>query len=156
MAGRDFTGETLGGFLDRVAAREPAPGGGAAAAVAVALAAGLAAMAARFSGADLPDAPAVAEQADRLRGAALALAGEDAAAYAAVLDALRLPTTADERAVRLRQVLERATEVPLAIAEAAADTATLAARLATGGNVNLHGDAAVAVLLADAAARGAA
>ncbi len=78
-------------FLDLLAARVPAPGGGGAAAVTGALAAGLVAMAARFSEAQLPAAADVAQQADRLRARAAGLADQDAAAYGAVLDAYKLP-----------------------------------------------------------------
>src|SRR4051812_6709489 len=85
------------GFLSAVAARTPAPGGGAAAGVTCALAAALAAMAARFAGAD-PDA----ERADGLRAQALALADADAAAFAPVLAILREPAGAPGRADRLR------------------------------------------------------
>jgi formiminotetrahydrofolate cyclodeaminase len=46
--------------------------------------------------------------------------------------------------------------VPLAIAEAALDTATLAAELADRGNPNLQGDAATAVFLSEAAIRASA
>ena len=45
----DYAELPLGRFLDMVASREPAPGGGASAAVAVALVAALSSMAARFS-----------------------------------------------------------------------------------------------------------
>lgn len=156
MAGFDFAGETLGGFLDRVASSDPAPGGGAAAAVSIALAAGLVSMVARFSADQVDDASGIADEANRLRQSALDLAAHDAAAYGKVLSAFRLPKTSAERPGRLRTALEGAAEVPLAAAEAAATTAALAARLALEGNRNLHGDAVVAVLLADAAARGAA
>lgn len=156
MGGFDFAGETLGGFLERVASSDPAPGGGAAAAVAVALAAGLVGMTARFSDDQLADASDIAREADGLRRGAVDLAGRDAEAYGEVLSAFRLPKTSTDRRARLGAALERAAEVPLAVAEVAATTAALAARLARDGNPNLHGDAVVAVLLADAAARGSA
>lgn len=156
MAGFDFARQPLGEFLERVASSEPAPGGGAAAAVSAALAAGLVGMVARFSEAEVADAPDIRDEADRLREVALGLAPQDAEAYGAVLGALRLPKGSADRPERLRTALEHAADIPLAIAEAAANTAALASRLARDGNANLHGDAVVAVLLADAAARGAA
>src|SRR4051812_46699650 len=107
MAGFDFAADTLGGFLDRVAAHESAPGGGAAAAVSAALAAGLVGMVARFSGAEVPDADAIAGEADRLRRLALQLAGQDADAYQAVLAVVRLPKQSPDRADRLRGAVER-------------------------------------------------
>jgi methenyltetrahydrofolate cyclohydrolase len=145
-------------FLDLVAAREPAPGGGAAAAMTAALAAGLVAMAARFSDARLPSAADAARQADELRTRAAALADQDAAAYGAVLEAYRLPNDGDgaERRDRIAAALYRAATVPLEIAEIAAQAAGLAAGLAAGGNPNLRGDALAAAHLAEAAARSAA
>lgn len=132
-------------FLGLVAARIPAPGGGAAAAVAVALGAALTAMAARFSEEHIPDAAAAAAEADALRVGALPLADEDAAVYGEVLAAYRTPHDRDER---VRRALSRATDVPLAIAEAGAAVADLAARIAVAGNPNLRGDAVAAVHLA--------
>ena len=155
MADSDFTGDTLGGFLERVASHDPAPGGGAAAAVSAALAAGLVAMVARFSVSEVPDAPEVAGEADRLRHEALRLAGQDAEAYRAVLGASRLPKDSPDRPGRIHSAIEDAADVPLRIAATAARIATLGSRLAWEGNPNLQGDAVVAVLLVDAAAKGA-
>jgi methenyltetrahydrofolate cyclohydrolase len=145
-------------FLDLLAARVPAPGGGAAAAVTCALAAGLAAMAARFSDAQLPGTADVAHQADQLRERAAGLADQDAAAYGAVLDAYRLPRDGDggERRRRIEAALRRAAEVPLEIAEIAAQVAGLAADVAARGNPNLRGDTVTAAHLAEASARSAA
>lgn len=145
-------------FLEQVAARVPAPGGGGAAAVTTALAAGLVAMAARFSDAQLPAAADLAGQADQLRGRAVALADQDAAAYRAVLDAYRLPKAGDtgQRRERIGVALHAATATPVEIAEIAANVAELAAEVAAQGNPNLRGDATVAAHLAEASARGAA
>jgi formiminotetrahydrofolate cyclodeaminase len=145
-------------FLEQVAARVPTPGGGGVAAVTAALAAGLVAMAARFSDAQLPAAADLAGQADQLRGRAAVLADQDAAAYRAVLDAYRLPQTGDgsERRKRIGAALHDATAVPLEIAEIAAGVGELAAAAADQGNPNLRGDAVVAAHLAEASARGAA
>ena len=151
----------LGEFLDRVAAREPAPGGGAVAAAAVAMAAALAAMAARFSDGHLDDAEAVAGRAESLRRAVEPLADADAEAYGKVIEAFALPREPDEDARELRRqaigrALQGAAEVPLRVAEAAAEVAGLAATLAEGGNPNLRGDAITAGLVAAAGARSAA
>jgi methenyltetrahydrofolate cyclohydrolase len=151
----------LGEFLDRVAAREPAPGGGAVAAAAVAMAAALAAMAARFSGEQLDDAGAVAGRAESLRLRVESLADADAEAYGKVIEALALPREPDERGRELRRqtiawALRAAAEVPLEVAEVAAEVAGLAAMLAEGGNPNLRGDAITAGLVAAAGGRSAA
>ena len=143
-------------FLDQLAARTPAPGGGGAAAVTVAMAAGLVAMAARFSATQLPAASDLADQADELRRRAADLADLDARAYAAVLDARRLPGGNGQRRERTREALLAAAVVPAEIAEIGARVAAMAARLAEAGNPNLRGDAVTGAVLAAASARSAA
>ena len=56
----------------------------------------------------------------------------------------------------LGQVLARAAEIPLVIAEAGADVATLALAAADRGTPEQRGDAVAAALLADAGTRAAA
>ena len=136
------------GFLDQLAARAPTPGGGGAAAVTGALAAGLVAMAARFSVTQLPGAGDLAVRADELRRRAADLAGRDARAYQAVL-------AADQDDSR-REALHGAAIVPLEIAEIGALVAEMAVRVAEAGNPNLRGDAVTGALLAAASARSAA
>lgn len=148
-----FLDQTLADFLDQAAARQPAPGGGSAAALTVALSAGLAAMAARFSAQQVGESEELAIQADHLRHRAAALADEDARAYQAVLDTRR---GCGAGSSATREAVQHAAMVPLQICELAAQTATLAAWLATDGNPNLRGDAITAALLAEAAARSAA
>jgi methenyltetrahydrofolate cyclohydrolase len=143
-------------FLDQVAARTPAPGGGGAAALTGALAAGLVAMAARFSAAQLPGAGELAARADQLRHRAAELVDEDAQAYGAVLGAFALPRQDERREPRIREALERAATVPQEMTHIAAQVAEMAARLAAGGNPNLRGDSVSAALLAEASARCAA
>jgi formiminotetrahydrofolate cyclodeaminase len=128
-------------FLDEVAARTPAPGGGAVAAMTAASAAALVSMAARFS-----SAPEVAEAGDSLRARLVALAAADAAAYTEVLST---------RGAARQEALRRATEVPREIASVSSEVAGLAGRLAAEGNPRLHGDARVAELIAGAAATAA-
>jgi formiminotetrahydrofolate cyclodeaminase len=140
------------GFLDQLAARTPTPGGGGAAALTGAMAAGLVAMAARFSARQLPEAADLASRADELRRRAADLADLDAQAYTAVLEALRLPREAGQR----REALEDAALVPLEIAEIGARVGQLAVRVAEAGNPNLRGDAVTGAVLAAASARSAA
>jgi formiminotetrahydrofolate cyclodeaminase len=129
-------------FLDSVAARTAAPGGGSVAAVVAAFAAALTEMAARYAGEE-----EAATRAGGLRARFLELAGEDAEAYAAVLGA-----KGEER----QQALSRAADVPLELAESAIEVAELANRLAETGNPTLRGDALTAALLASAATKAAA
>ena len=150
-----FSSQTVDDLLATVAAETSAPGGGSVAAVVTAFAAALVAMAARFSREHWEDAAGVVAQAETLRQKVLPLADEDAEAYETVLEALRLPPDIgpDRRDEALGAALSRAADVPLAIAEAALDVATLAAELAERGNPNLRGDVATAALLAEAAVR---
>jgi formiminotetrahydrofolate cyclodeaminase len=150
--------ETLERFLERLASTDPTPGGGGSAAVATAMAAALVEMAAGLSTDQVADAAAIGATAGDIRRRALTLADEDAAAYGRVLAGYRLPRDTDPAGRRreIRDALEGATAVPLEIARLAADAAGLGVRLVAGGNPNLEGDAAAAVLLARAAARAAA
>ncbi len=153
----NFMAEPLAVFLDRVASDAPAPGGGACAAVSVAMAAGLCAMAARFSAATVADAAEVAARADVLRNEVAALAAQDAEAYTQVLAAYQLPREPDAagRRDRIRQMLSAAAEPPFAVATAAVEIGALARRLAAEGNPNLRGDAVTSRLLAAAGCRAA-
>jgi len=144
------------GFLDQLAARAPTPGGGGAAAVTGALAAGLVAMAARFSVTQLPGAGDLAVRADELRRRAADLADTDARAYQAVLDARRLPPGGGRRQRKVREALAGAAVVPLEICQIGALVAEMAVRVAEAGNPNLRGDAVTGALLAAASARSAA
>ncbi|MEJ7741208.1 MAG: cyclodeaminase/cyclohydrolase family protein [Nocardioidaceae bacterium] len=80
-----YLDDRLGDFLDQVAKREPAPGGGAVAAVTMSLATALVAMAARFSAHQLADGDQLVEEAERLRQRVAGLADDDAHAYQAVI-----------------------------------------------------------------------
>jgi methenyltetrahydrofolate cyclohydrolase len=151
-----FSSQTVDELLATVAAETPAPGGGSVAAIVTGLAASLAAMAARLSREHWEDAAGAVAQAEALRVRALPLADEDARAYESVLVALRrLPNELEPEArdAAIGQALSRAADVPLAIAETALDVGALAAELAERGNPNLRGDAATAVLLAEASVR---
>jgi formiminotetrahydrofolate cyclodeaminase len=153
-----FLEQPLSVFLDRVASDEPAPGGGACAAVTVGLAAGLCAMAARFSSTTVADAATVVEQAEALRHRVQGLAQQDAEAYTQVLQAFQLPKEPDPdaRRQRIEAALSAAAEPPLAVAEAAVEVGRLARRLEAEGNPNLRGDAVTGRLLAEAGCRAAA
>jgi formiminotetrahydrofolate cyclodeaminase len=153
-----FSDHSLGELCDTVAAETSAPGGGSVAAIAGALAASLVAMAARFSTDEWQDAAGAVAQAEALRARLLPLADEDANAYENFLLARRMSREVEPelRDAAIGDALSRAADVPLAIAEAAHDVATLAAEAAERGNPNLRGDAATAALLAEAAVRASA
>jgi methenyltetrahydrofolate cyclohydrolase len=155
-AAPDYMKAPLGEFLDLVASREPAPGGGASAAVTVALAAALSGMAARFSTDHLTEAPVLAERAEKLRSEVAPLARSDAVAYGRVLEAYRAPRDEEGRRRRIREALSEAASIPVSIGEIGAEVAGIAARLAEEGNPNLKGDAVTAAQLAAAGVRAAA
>ena len=152
-----FLDQPVRGFLDQVAARTPAPGGGGAAALTGAMAAGLVAMAARFSARQLPSAGDLADQADKLRLMAAQLADMDARAYTTVLDVFGRRGDADQGwEAQRREALLAAAMVPLEIAGIGTRVARLAVRVAEDGNPNLRGDAVTGAVLAAASARSAA
>ena len=105
------------------------------------MAAALVEMAAQFG--DLPVDPG-------LRARALELAEEELHAYAPVLEAQRAGDPA-----RVAEALSRAAESPLAIARLAAQVAEAGAGVMAGGKESVKGDAAVGVVLAEAACRAA-
>jgi formiminotetrahydrofolate cyclodeaminase len=142
-----FLDEPVRGFLDQLAARTPTPGGGGAAAATGAMAAGLVAMAARFSATQLPGAGELADQADKLRRRLAQLADLDAQAYAAVLAS---------RGPERKEALLGAAMIPLEIAAIGVRVARLAVPVAEAGNPNLRGDAVTGAVLAAASARSAA
>lgn len=73
---------------------------------------------------------------------------QDSAAYLAYVDAVK--TGKDEESARACTI-----DVPLDIVRSAAEVVELAALLAAHGNRNLHADAVVAAILANAAAESA-
>jgi methenyltetrahydrofolate cyclohydrolase len=137
-------------FLD-LSASEPAPGAGSAAAIAIALAASLVTKVARSSP-TWNDAAGVAAQALELQDRCPALARDDDEAWRAAVNAIR-----DHRGdAAVATALERAADLPLAIAETGADVATLARLAAERGDVDLRSEAVAAAILAHAGVRSAA
>jgi methenyltetrahydrofolate cyclohydrolase len=115
-------------------------------------------MCARASTDGWTDAPGAAAQAASLCRRAAPLAERDAEAYRAALDALAAAPgeTTEDRDAALGEALSYAAEVPLEIAETAADTALLAATITARGDERVRGDAAAAATLAAAAAQASA
>ena len=138
MACESFLELRVRELLDLVPARSPAPGGGSVTAIVVGLAAGLAAMAARFAPDNWEPRADVVGRAEALRSRVEPLADADAAAFARYLETKELDPIVD---------------TPLAVAEAGAEIAELAATVAAEGNPTVSGDAAAAAVLAAAGAR---
>jgi len=158
---RAAEGPTLDGWLDDLAGGAPVPGGGSAAALAGALAAALVAMVARLTigrkaYADVQQRVAeILAEADALRAQLRRLADDDAAAYAKVSAAYRLPKNDSRRTRAADEALIGAAQTPIAMARGAARLLALANEIGTLGNRNAHSDAKVGEALARAALAGA-
>lgn len=159
-------GESVHGFLARVASAQPTPGGGSVAALAGALATSLTQM---VSGLTVgkkkythveEEMKQIAADAAELRGVLHELIERDAASYDHVRRAYQMPKENDvQQAARqdaIREALIFAAEVPLETARAAVKAAKLAAAVTDRGNTNAVTDACVAALLAESACKGAA
>jgi formiminotetrahydrofolate cyclodeaminase len=151
----DVSDRPLAGLLDELAEPDPGPAGGTAAAAAAGMAAALVAMVARASASEWPEAGGVSAQALVLCDRAVDLAHGDAAAFTAAITRVRAAAQGEpDSDGRLREALEESADVPLLIAEVAADVAELAALAARHGIADLRPDALVAARLAAAAAAG--
>jgi formiminotetrahydrofolate cyclodeaminase len=161
-----YANSTIEAYLERLASAEPEPGGGSAAALVGALAAALVSMVTNLTlgkekYALAHDAMAgLKVNAEFARTRLSELITLDARAYGAVAQAMKLPQDSDEekrsRTAALQKALRGAAEVPLTVAEVAAEVARLSLPAAELGNLNAVSDAAVAAVLADAAAQAAA
>jgi formiminotetrahydrofolate cyclodeaminase len=136
-------------LAELISGADAVPASGWVAGVSASFAAALVAKAAARSNGWSDSAGARAQAID-LRDRLLSLAAEDAQAYEAALDAL------ERRDPSLAPALFVAAEVPLALAEAAADVALLAADATERADGASRADAAAAAALAAGAARAAA
>lgn len=156
---------TVRELLERLATDDPVPGGGSASALAGAMGAALVQMVVALSS----GRPAAADHEEELteirvgattrQSELLRLAEVDAAAYAAVVAARRLPRETEiERLARTRQIeaaTREATAVPLETARRSEAVLALAERLAPIGSRHAVSDVGVAAMLAAAGLRGA-
>jgi glutamate formiminotransferase/formiminotetrahydrofolate cyclodeaminase len=149
-------------FSAAVAEPTPAPGGGSVAAHVAALGAALVQMVAgltvgrkKYAAVDA-EMQRVRDDAKTLTARLHALVDEDASAYGVVTEAYKLPKDAPERSAVIDAALVGAARTPLETARACAKVADLALAVAERGNQNALSDAGVAVLLAEAACKGAA
>jgi formiminotetrahydrofolate cyclodeaminase len=140
----------LADFLDDLESSGPIPASGAAAAIVAAMAASLVGMAARTS-TGWSGAGGAAAQASALRRRLVPLALADAIAFAEALEALDEVAAGREQHEELGAKLDRAAELPLRIAEAAADVAELAAVAAECADGPSRTDAIAAAALAEGA-----
>jgi glutamate formiminotransferase/formiminotetrahydrofolate cyclodeaminase len=159
-------GQSLNGFVSSVASSAPVPGGGSVAAHVGALAAALVQMVAgltagkkKYAAVDA-EMRALALDASNLVTQLSALVSRDAAAFAEVSAAYKMPNepadAAAKRSDAVTKALIGAAQVPLQTARACVRAAELAVVVANKGNTNAASDAGVAALLAEAGCRGAA
>jgi methenyltetrahydrofolate cyclohydrolase len=151
--------ETIAAFLERLAARVPAPGGGTTSALHAAQAAALLAMVARYSDGPRYDAGLmnrIVTEADALREDALALAEADAKAFGAVAEAYRMPRTTERetsaRSAAISSALAGAARPPADVVRTALLLVSLAEDLLPAGNRSVITDVAAAAEAARAAA----
>ena len=155
----------MDGFVSKVAAAVPLPGGGSVAALAGTLAAALGEMMAgltegrgKFASVQ-PQIMDIHAKLAAFRDALRELIQEDAEAYQALLDAIRLPRESEgQRAIRsdfIEKAVRGATETPLRTARAAFGVLECLKTLIELGNPNAKSDAAVGAQLAYASLKGA-
>lgn len=152
-------------FLEKLASKEPVPGGGGAAALGGAISAALASMVANLT---LGKEKFLAVESEMLRLVAaseylrqelLQLAQEDASVFEAFMNCYKMPKATDaEKALRqakIQEAAKMAAEIPLKIGEKSLAVLLLAAEAVELGNPAVITDAAVAALMARAAVRSA-
>jgi glutamate formiminotransferase/formiminotetrahydrofolate cyclodeaminase len=160
-AGGGRGGPSLDGWIDDLAGGAPTPGGGSAAALAGTLAAALVAMVARltigkkaYAGVDAQAREILAE-AEQLRGELRRLVDEDAAAYAGVSQAYKIPKADPHRAQAIDDALLAAARPPADVVKHGRRLLALAQTIEHIGNKNAVSDARVAGMLAKTAIDGA-
>lgn len=156
----------LADLLDAFASNDPVPGGGSAAALAGAVGTSLLLMVAglpRTRSGEPEEAADLAEASARLRplrNMLMELIDRDSEAYAAVVDAYRLPkSTESQRAARtdaITAALRQATEIPLDTMRACQQALRGAGIVARCGNRSARSDVGVAIELLNTGLSGAA
>lgn len=162
---RLLTTGSLIAYLDRLASAAPAPGGGSVAALNAAQGAALLSMVLNLTvgrprfAAHETEARALLADTEALRAECANLIERDATALAALIATYKLPRGTDEeketRATTLQARTRAATEVPLAVARAAASILPRCRQLLPIGNPAAVSDIGVAATCAVAAFRGA-
>jgi glutamate formiminotransferase / formiminotetrahydrofolate cyclodeaminase len=150
---------TLRAFSEDLASERPVPGGGSAAAYAGALGAALCAMVLRISAKKREDLTARIAPLDDLHRDFLRLVDDDAAAFARVAEAMRLPRSTDDekaaRKARLQAGLLGAARVPLEVAKTARRLLEECEQMMADASPATISDVGVGALMAETALRGA-
>jgi len=160
---REVRSVSIQTFLDELASSAPTPGGGAATALVGAMGAALVSMVCnltigrpRYAGVEAAMRD-ILTRSEQIRQNLIALADDDAAAYAEVVAAYRLPRSDEaEKAARaeaIQRALVRAAVPPLAVTKECRSLVPLCLQVAAHGNVAVVSDAGVAAELAAAGVR---
>jgi formiminotetrahydrofolate cyclodeaminase len=153
---------TLEQFLEALASKAAAPGGGGASALAGALGTALGAMVGNLTVgkkkyADVePEVQALTEKAQALSRRLLALVDRDAVAFEPLSRAYAIPKDDPNRADVMEACLRRAADVPLEILQCCCEAIDLQEEFARKGSVLALSDAATGAALCWSAAQGAA
>lgn len=154
-------GNELKRYLDDLAGKKPAPGGGSAAALAAAIGVGLISMVANFTvGKERyrdveEEMKEILSSAEVLRERLLKLVDEDVAAYKRLSEAYKLPKENNEAKRKREQAIQRglkeALSCPFEICKCCLSASRLCPMMTEKGNINLLSDVGVAILLLEAA-----
>jgi formiminotetrahydrofolate cyclodeaminase len=159
MNERERLGAALEPLLDRIASKEPTPGGGAVAAWVGATGCALGRMVVAYSIGRKAEHDAEVQRAgdalDTARTVLMELGEEDAAAYELLSAALKLPKDDAGRADALAPAVARAIEVPSAVAATGLNVLRVMEGLAPVCNPYLRSDLGVAGGMMEASVRGA-
>ncbi|TVQ31241.1 MAG: hypothetical protein EA376_10240 [Phycisphaeraceae bacterium] len=156
---QNYARAQFGEFLDAIASKTPMPGGGAVSSAAGALGAAQARMVISYSIGKKSLAAhqdALQEAADRIDAARrllLDLADEDALAYGAMSELMKLPKDDLRRVRELPGAVVAAIGAPRAVIACCADLLRIYEQIAPITNTHLHSDLIVAAVLTEAAGR---
>lgn len=166
MSNFEINKQSIEGFLDQLASKQPTPGGGSAAALMGAQAAALVSMVCNLTIGKPKYAAVEAEMqallldSEALRETLLDMIKADIAVFDKLMACYGLPKSNDaekaQRSAQIQSQLREATEVPLACAKACAKAVVLSRIAAEKGNLGVISDAGVAVMAANAGLKSAA
>jgi formiminotetrahydrofolate cyclodeaminase len=164
MSGKVAVGGLRAGvepFIEQLAAPTATPGGGSAAAAAAAMAAGLAGMVATMSRGKKAylqyesQLSAAIARLTLLREELTAAIDADAESYNSVMKAYKAARESTDGGRAINDALRQAANVPLSVAERAAEIARIATELKPISNPNMASDLITSIALAGAAIEGA-
>ena len=152
-------------FINELASKSPAPGGGSASALSGTIGAALVCMVCELTIGKKKyqevenEMKQVLDNASKLKDEFMALVEKDEDAFNKVMASYKLPKETDEekqkRSQEIQLTLKGATEVPLEVIRQSKKMVELAVICAEKGNVNSVSDAGVAAIQAQAASQGA-